>query len=160
MGYLMFSFWFMVIHTAAYVAAGVIALKISKDIYEGKGRFADFLRDMSDPGESKHVQKFFLPAQLLRGLLMSIALYPVLGLLGDLSFGLRFLFWAGLMLIYTEISSAVPFPTNIEGFVYMKHRYLKTPKIWKFWLEIIIYSVLFGLPAAAAGKESSQKCHC
>ena len=147
MEYLVFSFWFIVIHTGAYTAAGVIALKISKDIYEGKERFADFIRDMKDPHESKHVQKFFIPAQLVRGLLMSVVLYPVLGLLGDLSFGLRFLFFAGLMLIYTEISSAVPFPTNIEGFVYMKQRYLKTGPIWKFWLEIIVYSVLFGLLA-------------
>jgi len=148
MVYLVFSFWFTIFHTIAYVAAGVIALKISKDIYEGKNRHADFIRDMSDPDESKHVQKLFIPAQLLRGLLMSIVLYPVLGLMGDLSFGLRFLFLAGLMFIYTEISSAVPFPTNIEGYVYMKQRYLQTATVWKFWLEITVYSVLFGLLAA------------
>jgi hypothetical protein len=59
------------------------------------------------------------------------------------------LFFTGLMLIYTEISSAVPFPTNIEGFVYMKQRYIKAKTIGKFWLEIIIYSVLFGLLAGA-----------
>jgi len=149
MEYLVFSFWFIVIHTGAYTTAGLIALKISKDIYAGKDRFADFIRDMSDPNESKHVNRLFIPAQLVRGLLMSIVLYPVLGLLGDLSFGLRFLFLAGLMLIYTEISSAVPFPTNIEGFVYLKERYIKSGAIWKFWLEIIIYSILFGLVAGA-----------
>ncbi len=147
MEYLLFSFWFIVIHTGAYTAAGVIALKLSKDIYEGKNRYADFIRDMSDPHESKHVQKLFLPAQLLRGLLMSIVLYPVIGLLGDLSFGLRFLFLAGLMFMYTDFASAVPFPTNIEGFVYMKQRYLQTKFFWKFYLEMIIYSILFGLIA-------------
>lgn len=149
MSYLMFSVWFTVIHTAAYILAGVIALKISKDIYESKDRYADFLRDMGDPTESKHVQKAFIPAQLVRGVIMSLVLYPVLGALGEISFLARFFFFAGLMFVYTEISSAVPFPTNIEGFVYMKQKYMQRDKIWKFWLEIIIYSVLFALPAAA-----------
>lgn len=148
MSYLMFTVWFTLIHTAAYILAGVIALKISKDIYESKERFADFLRDMGDPVESKHVQKAFIPAQLVRGIIMSLVLYPVLGSLADISFLARFFFFAGLMFVYTEISSAVPFPTNIEGFVYMKQKYMQGNKIWKFWLEIVIYSVLFALPAA------------
>ncbi len=148
MSYLVFTVWFTVIHTAAYIIAGVIALKISKDIYESKDRYADYLRDMADSVESKHVQKTFIPAQLVRGIIMSLVLYPVLGSLAEISFLARFFFFAGLMFVYTEISSAVPFPTNIEGFVYMKQKYMQGSKIWKFWLEIAIYSVLFALPAA------------
>jgi hypothetical protein len=148
MSYLTFTFWFTIIHTVAYISAGIIALKISKDIYESKERYADFLRDMGDPTESKHVQKTFIPAQIVRGIIMSLVLYPVLGALGELSFLARFFFFAGLMIVYTEISSAVPFPTNIEGFVYMKQKYMQGKKIWKFWLEIIIYSVIFALPTA------------
>lgn len=146
--YLTFTFWFTIIHTAAYIFAGVIALKISKDIYESKERYADFLRDMGDPDENKHVQKTFIPAQLVRGVIMSLVLYPILGALAEISFLARFFFFGGLMFVYTEISSAVPFPTNIEGFVYMKQKYMQGAKIWKFWLEIIIYSVLFALLAA------------
>ena len=148
MSYLTFTFWFTIIHTAAYTLAGVIALKISKDIYESKERYADFLRDMSDPTESIHVQKTFIPAQLVRGIIMSLVLYPLLGPLGEISFLARFFFFFGLMFVYTEISSAVPFPTNIEGFVYMRKKYMQGAKIWKFWLEIAIYSILFALPAA------------
>ena len=148
MTYLTFSFWFTIIPTVAYTLAGIIALKISKDIYESKERYADFLRDMGDPAESKHVQISFIPAQLVRGVIMSLVLYPVLGALGEISFIARFFFFAGLMFVYTEISSAVPFPTNIEGFVYMKQKYIQGNKIWKFWLEITIYSVIFAVPAA------------
>jgi hypothetical protein len=148
MSYLTFTFWFTIIHTVAYTLAGIIALKISKDIYESKDRYADYLRDMSDPAESKHVQITFIPAQLVRGVIMSLVLFPVLEALAEISFLARFLFFAGLMFVYTEISSAVPFPTNIEGFVYMKQKYMQGAKIWKFWLEIIIYSVIFALPAA------------
>jgi len=148
MSFLTFTFWFTIIHTAAYILAGVIALKISKDIYESKARYADFLRDMGDSTESKHMQNTFIPAQLVRGVIMSLVLYPVLGILGEITFLARFFFFAGLMFVYTEISSAVPFPTNIEGFVYMKQKYMQGNKIWKFWLEIIIYSVIFAVPAA------------
>lgn len=148
MSYLTFTFWFTIIHTAAYTLAGVIALKISKDIYESKERYANFLRDMSDPTESIHVQKTFIPAQLVRGIIMSLVLYPIVGTLGEISFMARFFFFFGLMFVYTEISSAVPFPTNIEGFVYMRKKYMQGAKIWKFWLEIAIYSILFALPAA------------
>jgi len=92
MEYLVFSFWFMIIHTAAYMLAGILALRISKDIYEGKSRLMDYLRDMSVEDESKHVQKWILLSQLLRGLLMSVVLYPVLAPLREIPFGLRFAF--------------------------------------------------------------------
>jgi len=150
MEYLVFSLLFIVIHTAAYIVAGVIALKISKDLYEEKNRVLDYMRNMSNPGESLHVQKWFVPAQLLRGLLMSIVLYPVIGFLGELSFGLRFLFLAGLMFIYTDLACAVPFLNNIEGFVYMKSRYVKKELFGKLYLETLIYSVLFALFSAWA----------
>jgi hypothetical protein len=148
MQYLQFSFWFIIIHTVAYTAAGAIALQLSKDLYEEKNRLLDYLRNMSDPAESGHVTKWFIPAQLVRGLLLSIVLYPILGLLGELSFALRFLFLAGLMFVYTDLAAAVPFSHNLEGFVYLKSRYVKRDLLWKLYLEMVIYSLIFG---AAAG---------
>lgn len=147
MEYLVFSFWFIIIHTVAYTAAGMIALKISKDIYDGKSRLMDYLRDMANKNESSHVTKWFIPAQLVRGLLMSIVLYPILGLLGETSFALRFVFLFGLMFIYTHLSCAAPCADNIEGFVYMKDRYFKKSTFIKFQFEMITYSLLFSLLA-------------
>lgn len=144
MEYLVFSFWFMLIHTAAYMLAGMLALRISKDIYEGKSRLMDYLRDMSVEDESKHVQKWVFPSQLLRGLLISVVLYPVLAPLGEMGFGLRFAFLAGLMFVYTDLACAVPFPSNIEGFVYMKERFFKKSTFLKFQFEMIIYSLILG----------------
>ena len=146
--YALFSLWFTVIHIGSYTAAGALALGISGELYRGPDRLLDYLRDMSDDGESNRVGKFFLPAQILRGLLMSVVLYPVMGLLGDISFVLRFLFLAGLMLIYTDVASSDPFPHNIEGFVYMRDKYLKGDQVWKLYVEIVIYSVIFGLLAS------------
>ncbi|MDG6222058.1 MAG: hypothetical protein IAX21_08105 [Candidatus Bathyarchaeota archaeon] len=146
--YIMFSFWFIVIHTGAYTIAGMIALKISGNLYEEKNRVMDYLRNMSDEKESKHVNKYFIPAQLIRGLLLSVVLYPILGLLGEITFPLRFAFLSGLMFIYTDFASAIPFSNNIEGFVYMKKRYLKMDSFWKLYLETIMYSLIFGFLAA------------
>lgn len=68
--------------------------------------------------------KWFIPAQLIRGLLLSLVLYPIITPLGELSFFLRLVFFFGLVFIYTHIASAAPCSDNIEGFVYLKERYL------------------------------------
>ncbi|MFP4006248.1 MAG: hypothetical protein ACLFUR_06020 [Candidatus Hadarchaeia archaeon] len=78
---------------------------------------------------------------------MSVVLYPILDSLGELSFALRFAFFAGLMFIYTDLASAAPF-INIEGFVYLKKQYVQKEAFWKIELEMVIYSILFGLLAA------------
>ncbi len=144
MGYLSFSLWFTLIHVLAYTLAGMLALRISKDIYEGKSRIMDYLRDMSIEKESKHVQKWFIPGQIVRGILLSIILYPILIPLGELSFGVRFLFFAGLMFIYTHLACAAPCSDNIEGLIYMKERYINRTLFLKFHFEMIIYTVVLG----------------
>jgi hypothetical protein len=148
MNFLLFSLGFVVIHTAAYIIAGVFALRVSKDLYEGENRLLDFIRDTAVPADSKHLAKWLIPSQVMRGLLLSIVFYPILGALGDLSFGLRFAFMGSLMFIYMDIGSAVPFIANIEGFVYFKERYLKKENIWKMQFEMVVYSLLFGFFAS------------
>lgn len=140
---LRFSLGFTLIHIAAYMLAGMLAFRISHDLYNGQQRLLDFITDMSEGGESGRVKKLFLPAQLLRGVLMSLVLYPVLPFLGEISFGGRFVFLFGLMFIYSDFASAVPFPHNIEGWVYLKSRYLQKNRLWKLYFEIVIYSLLF-----------------
>ncbi|MDZ7801480.1 MAG: hypothetical protein U5K81_11905 [Trueperaceae bacterium] len=146
--YLLFAVGFTAIHAAAYVLAGVVALAVSKDLYAAKDRVLDFLHDMSDPVESRHVQRTFLPAQLLRGLLMAVVLFPVLGALSEMSFALRTVFFASLTFVYLEVASSIPFSTNIEGYVYMKARYRRLPSVWKLYLEVILYSLLLGFAAS------------
>lgn len=148
MEYIKFSLLFMLVHTGAYFIAGMLAYRISRDLYHGENRLLDFLKDMADPAENARVAKLTLPLQLLRGLVLSIVLYPILELLGDLSYPLRFVFLAGLMFVYTDFASAVPFPHNLEGVIYMKERYLKKSAFWKLQFEMIIFSLLFGAAAA------------
>lgn len=145
MEYIKFSLLFMLVHTSAYFVAGMLAYRISHDLYHGENRLLDFLKDMSDESENARVAKLTLPLQLVRGLLLSIVLYPIVGLLGDLSYILRFVFLASLMFVYTDFASAIPFPHNIEGLIYLKERYLKKSAFWKLQFEMIVFSLLFGL---------------
>ena len=145
MDYLWFSLKFAAIHAAAYTLAGGIILVISKEIYEGKSRLMDYVRDMSDDAESMHVKRWFFPAQLARGVLLSLPLYPVMGPMSEAGFGLQALFLGGLAFVYTHIASASPSPDNIEGFVYLKARYFRNSAFLKYQLEMLMYSVLFAL---------------
>lgn len=148
MEYIKFSLFFILAHTVSYTIAGAIALSMSKDIYESKNRHCDFLRDMSDKDESKHVSIYFIPAQILRGLLMSIVLFPLLSFIGDLTFVLSAIFFGSLMFVYTHIAAASPFIDNIEGYVYFKKNYLMKKEFVKFQFEMVLYSILFGLSMA------------
>ena len=140
-----FVLFFTMAHVIAYITAGAIALKFSKDLYETKNRLCTFMNDMSDDVERKHVEKYFLPAQIIRGILMSIVLLPLVSALADLAISVQFLFFAGLMFIFTHFSSASPFMDNIEGQVYFKKEFLQRKSFWKFQLEMIMYSILFGI---------------
>lgn len=145
MEYIKFILFFILAHTVSYTIAGAIALSISKDIYESKSRHCDFLRDMSDEEESKYVSIYFIPAQILRGALMAIILFPLLSSIATLSFGMSIIFFSSLMFVYTHIAAASPFIDNIEGYVYFKKDYLMKKYFIKFQLEMVLYSILFGL---------------
>ncbi len=143
-----FTFLFFIIHTITYYIAGIINLQFSKKLYGGRNQlYKSFLRNISDPNEASSVNKKILPVQMIRAILMSVVLYPVIGFLGELSFGLRFLFMGGLMFIYADFCSAIPFSNTLEGIIYMKPKYVKPRVFWTIQMEAIVYSILFGLAA-------------
>lgn len=150
MNNLVFIFVFTLSHLTAYTVAGVIALNISQDIYKSRNRLCNFLRDMDDSEESSHVKKYFFPAQLIRGILMASVLLPLLNSISALSFLEKFIFFSGLMFVFTHFAAVSPFIDNIEGFVYFKNKYLQKKAFLKFQLEMIIYSLLFALLLSAS----------
>ena len=145
MSVLKFILWFELAHIAAYIVAGVIALSISKDIYKDKNRLCTFMRDMKDPKENKRIGMLFIPAQIIRALLMSLVLLPIVDYLITFSFLKQFLFFSSLVFIFTHIAAVSPFLDNIEGLVYFKKEYIKKEAFLKFQLEMVIYSVIFGI---------------
>jgi len=147
--YLKFSLVFFAIHIFCYMVAGVIDLQLAHKMYSGKDRlYKSFFRDMDNEQESNRIAKLLFPSQLVRSLLMSVVLYPILPFLRELSFLLQFSFMAGLMFVYADFSSAIPFSNTIEGLVYLKKKFVQKNVFWTIQLEAIIYSLLFGLLSA------------
>jgi hypothetical protein len=147
--YVWFSLGFFVIHLGAYVVAGVLTQTWSKDIYHGPDALlAPVMRDVSEDDERLRQGRLMLPAQLVRALLMSVVLYPLIEPLGGMAYPVRFLVLGGLMLIYADIASASPFPNTIEGLVYLRARYITSSAFWRLQSEAVIYSLLFGAFAA------------
>lgn len=149
MTYLKFSLLFFAIHFACYMIAGVIDLQMAKKMYKGKDRlYKSFFRNMDDKKEGTRIAKLLFPSQFIRGTLMSVVLYPILPFLGELSFWIQFLFMSGLMFIYADFSSAIPFSNTIEGMVYLKKEFVEKRVFWTIQFEAILYSILFGLLSA------------
>ena len=149
MRYLWFSLGFFLIHLGAYVVAGVLTQLWSKDLYHGPDALlAPVMRDVSEEAERLRQGKLMVPAQLVRALLMSVVLYPLIDPIGGLDFPVRFAVLGGLMLIYADIASASPFPNTIEGLVYLRQRFINPSAFWRLQSEALIYSVLFGAFAA------------
>lgn len=145
MEYLWFSVWFTVIHLVAYIVAGVVNLRFTRDLYEGnQALFAPFLRNVGETAERQRQGIVMWPAQLARGLLMSVVLYPIITPVAELPFGIRFAFLSGLMFVYADLAAATPFPNNIEGWVYLKQRFMRPDVFWRIQSEAITYSLLFG----------------
>src|SRR6056297_1175870 len=140
-----FILWFQLANIVAYIVAGVIALSISKDIYEDKNRLCTFMRDMKNPSENKRISILFIPAQVLRALLMSLVLLPLVDYLITFSFLKQIIFFSALMFVFTHIAAVSPFLDNIEGLVYFKKDYIKKEAFLKFQLEMVIYSLIFGI---------------
>jgi hypothetical protein len=150
MEYVWFSAGFFLIHLGAYVVAGVLNQQlVCRDLYGGeRALYAPFFRDVADPAERRRQGRLMVPAQLVRALVMSVVLYPLLPALGDLAFGLRFAFLSGLMFVYTDFAAAAPFSNNVEGLVYLQPRYTSWEVFWKVQSEAVVYSLLFGGLAA------------
>lgn len=148
MDYVEFTALFCAIHIGCYIIAGVIDLQLAKKVYAGKDRlFESFFRDMDDKQEGARVSRMLIPSQLARAILMSVVLYPVLPYLSELSFGMQFLFMGGLMFVYADFASAIPFSNTIEGLVYLKRDFVRPRIFWTIQLEAILYSIMFGLLA-------------
>ena len=81
----------VVAHTTTYFAVGALAFAtLTHGLYEGADPlFGAYLRTPGETGLWQHVTTWFLPAQLLRGLLIGLALSPFLTTLRRWSIGRR-----------------------------------------------------------------------
>jgi hypothetical protein len=113
---------FMIAHTVTYLVVGAAAYQfLTKPFYEGpEAIFAVFMRSPAEPESWKHVMTWFIPAQLLRGLLIAAVFIPFYDLLCSWSWRKRWLTIASFYMVIGCWACAVAAPGTIEGLVYNK----------------------------------------
>ena len=138
-----------------YFLAGVVFYQLlTKDFYTGPNPiFAAFMRTEAEPELWAHVMRWFLPAQILRGVLLAAVLYPLFDVLKTWSFAKRFLLIASLYLVFGFWAATVAAPGTIEGMVYL--RPFITPMVHLAVQPEIILQGL-GLAALIAGAISES----
>ncbi len=109
-------------HVTTYFLAGAVFYSwLTKQYYVGPNPiFATFMRTETEPELWGNVVTWFLPAQLLRGALMAVVLYPLYDVLKAWPFLKRLLYVASLYLIFGFWAATVAAPGTIEGMVYMR----------------------------------------
>jgi len=78
------------------------------------------MRTPADAAGWAHAVRWFLPAQILRGVLIALILYPLYDLLNRWSFVKRFFYIAAMYLVLGFWAATVTAPGTIEGMVYLK----------------------------------------
>ncbi len=143
--YLRLALVFILAHTVSYLLVGAIAYPLLyKPFWEGPDPlYAPFVRTMAEPALWQEAMAWQIPGQLLRGLLMALALFPVLPMLEQISFARRYAFIAGLFFVFAHLAASAPMPGNIEGVLYMLPQYV-TAGFWASQPEMIAHSLFAG----------------
>lgn len=120
--FLIFAGKFVTVHTVTYFVVGAVGYQLlTREFYEGEAPiFASFMRTPANPEQWQYVMRWFIPGQLLRGVLMAVALYPFFDTLINWPLVKRFLAIAGLYLIFGYWAAAVAAPGTIDGLIYMR----------------------------------------
>ncbi len=117
-----YSIKVIILHVVTYFIAGALAYPLlTKSLYVGPNPvFAVLFRTQAEPALWAHVTTWFLPAQILRGFLLSLAIYPFYSVLVSWTYWKRFVTITGLYLLIGFWAAAVAAPGTIEGLVYMR----------------------------------------
>jgi phosphoglycerol transferase MdoB-like AlkP superfamily enzyme len=105
-----------------YFLAGLIFYPLlTKPYYEGPNPiFAVFLITETDTNLWPHVVNWFLPIEILRGVLIAAVLYPLYDTLKAWAFLKRFFCVASLLLVLGFWASAAAAPGTLEGMLYLR----------------------------------------
>ena len=143
--------------TTYFLAGAVFYPLLTKPYYEGRDPiFAVFMRTEADMGLWAHVVNWFLPAEILRGILIAAVLYPLYDILKAWPFLKRFLYVASLYLVLGFWAATVAAPGTLEGMVYM--RPFITPEVHlRVQPEIILQGLALALFISGAMMERPRR---
>jgi hypothetical protein len=143
--------------TTYFLAGAVFYPLLTKPYYEGPHPICSvFLRTEADLELWAHVVNWFLPAEILRGILIAAVLYPLYDILKAWPFLKRFLYVASLYLVLGFWAATVAAPGTLEGMVYM--RPFITPEVHlRVQPEIILQGLALALFIAGAMLEPPRE---
>lgn len=143
--YIRFVLVVIVAHTVGYLFSGGISYQfITKPLWEGPDPLLSaYLRTPGNADLWRFAMIWQIPGQLLRSLLMGLALLPLYGSLKEWTAFKKFLFFSVLLFVFTHLSAAAPSPANIEGLVYVKPEFIQLGFV-KMQAEMILYSLMAG----------------
>jgi len=120
--FLIFAGKVILVHVMTYMIVGAFAYPLlTREFYEGASAiFPIYLRSQSEPALWSHVMTWMIPIEVIRGLLIAIALYPFFEALNQKAFLSRFLSLAGLYIILGFWADASPAPGTLEGVLMLK----------------------------------------
>lgn len=142
-----FSIKTSVVHFLSYSLVGAIAYQLlTKQFYIGETPiFTIFLRSESNPDQWRHVMNWIFPGQILRGLLIGLALYAFLPVLKEMGKGRRITALAFLMYATTSLAAGASSPSNIEGLIYLRPELVGLKPFLLTQPEMIVYSIVFAI---------------
>jgi hypothetical protein len=120
--FLSFAVKVTIAHVVSYFVVGAAAYQLlTKQFYEGSNPvFSTFMRTPAEPELWTHALTWFLPGQVLRGVLIAAVLYPFFDTLQAWGWGKRFLSISGLYLVLGYWAAAVAAPGTIDGLIYLR----------------------------------------
>ncbi|MFZ0964100.1 MAG: hypothetical protein WAO35_24805 [Terriglobia bacterium] len=143
--------------TTYFLAGAMFYPLLTKPYYEGPHPiFAVFLRTETDQGSWAHVVNWFLPAEILRGILIAAVLYPLYDILKAWPFLKRFLYVASLYLVLGFWAATVAAPGTLEGMVYMRP-FITLEVHLRVQPEIILQGLALALFIAGAMMERPRR---
>jgi hypothetical protein len=148
--FVFFALKVMIAHIVTYFVAGAIAYPLTtQEFYVGANPiFASFMRTQADQALWAPVMTWFVQAELLRGLLIAIVLYPFFDTLVGWAFWKRALAIMGLYVVLGFWAAAVAAPGTIEGMVYLRPEFTSYVHL-KVQPEIVGQGIALGLWVAA-----------
>lgn len=143
--YLLFVLFFTVAHILTYLVVGALAYEsITKQFYQGEVPTFIFMRTESDPQLWAHAMRWMIPGQVIRGIIMGLALLPFMAVLIRSSVLKRGLIISLIYFVFSHLSAAGPTTSNIEGFIYLRPEYLTARSFLLTQPEIVVQSLALG----------------
>lgn len=148
--YVLFVLFFVIAHVSTYFIIGALAYELlTKQFYQGDVPTFIFMRTEAEPELWAHVMTWMLPGQIVRGILMGMALLPFLKLLTERSIVERSLIISLVYFVFSHVSSTGPTTSNIEGFIYFRPEYFNARIFFFTQPEIIVQALALGFVFSA-----------